>query len=434
MKLKVEREFAAELELLYRRRQFGIKPGIGPMRRMCEIMEYPQQRYGVIHIAGTNGKGSTAAIIASILQAAGLKTGLYTSPHLVRFNERIRVDGKELDDAELAGILHDCEAVAEQLQSESGHEATFFEIATLLAFEAFRRNGVRLAVIETGLGGRLDATNVVTPLVSVITGIALDHMAYLGSSLTDIAIEKGGIIKNSRPVVVGPQSDEAIAKLREIAIERQSALVAASEAVSVAPVAEKLSGQKVCFETVGGWGGTVNLPLAGAHQRENFATALAAVETLFDLLGIPLDPKIVKKGAEAVVWPGRGQLLQEDPVVIADAAHNPAGAKALVALLKSCGVRRAGIVLGLCDDKDAPGIVRILTEVAGRVWVVPIPGGRGMTTDKLLALVESFQLDAEVSESPMVALDQAREWARAESLPVVVTGSIFLLGEVLKKA
>jgi len=195
--LKQEDRTALDVALarLYSRRQFGIKLGLAPVQRMCELLGHPEQQYGVIHVAGTNGKGSVSATISSILQSAGLSVGLYTSPHLVRFNERFRVNGKSLSDADLVDALAVCEQAADTVREEQEHEATFFEITTVLAFECFRRAGVKVAVIETGLGGRLDATNVVTPVLSVITSIARDHAAHLGDTLEEIAGEKAGIIK-----------------------------------------------------------------------------------------------------------------------------------------------------------------------------------------------------------------------------------------------
>jgi dihydrofolate synthase/folylpolyglutamate synthase len=420
----------AALDRLYQRRQFGIKLGLAPVQRMCELLGNPEQQYGVIHVAGTNGKGSVSAIIASILQASGLKVGLYTSPHMVRFNERIRVDGVDLSDSELVDALADCEVAAEQVLAEQGHEATFFEITTVLAFECFRRAGVSMAVLETGLGGRLDATNVVTPLVSVITRIAMDHSQHLGDTLAAIAGEKAGIIKEGRPVVIAPQEESARGELQRVADASQAPLTCASDAVSVERIGGDLHGQRVRYSSSIGLSGTALFPLLGDHQLENLGVALAAVEVLFCAIGVPLEAAAVKAGVENVRWRGRCELLSEDPCILADAAHNPDGAKSLVKVLRRNGIRHVGLVLGMCGDKDVMDVVRDLVGVARRVWVVPIANERSIDPEKLLRIVRSYGVDAE-SSSLAEAMRSAGVWARNEGAPIVIAGSIFLLGEVL---
>ncbi len=432
--MKQEDRTALDVALarLYSRRQFGIKLGLAPVQRMCELLGHPEQQYGVIHVAGTNGKGSVSATISSILQSAGLSVGLYTSPHLVRFNERFRVNGKSLSDADLVDALAVCEQAADTVREEQEHEATFFEITTVLAFECFRRAGVKVAVIETGLGGRLDATNVVTPVLSVITSIARDHAAHLGDTLEEIAGEKAGIIKKGRPVVSAPQEASAGDVLRKVAISKSAPFISTLDAVEIQRVSGDLSGQKIRFETADGVAGTVQYPLLGDHQLENLGVAIAATEQFFSILGVPLEGDVVKAGVRQVSWCGRFQLLKESPVMIADAAHNPAGADALVATLKRNGIKHAGVVLGVCDDKDAEGVVRRLAAMASRVWVVPIPNERSMPTEKLVRLVRSFDVD--VSSATLDAgIEAAEAWALERDLPLVITGSIFLLGAVLPR-
>lgn len=419
------------LQRLYQRRQFGIKLGLDPVRRMCELLGNPEREYGVIHVAGTNGKGSVCAMIASVLQASGLKTGLYTSPHLVRFNERICVDGVPLPDSELADALAVCENAADRVLDEQGHEVTFFEITTVLAFECFKRAGVKLAVIETGLGGRLDATNVVMPLVSAITNISKDHTMHLGESFAEIAAEKGGIIKNGRPVVIAPQVDEdVVACLKDIALAKNAPVTMADMAVSVSCLSGDLYGQKVRYETSNGLSGTVKLALPGDHQLENMGVALGVVEILYNMLGVELDDQIVKRGFENVRWRGRCQVLKDDPLTLVDAAHNPAGAKALVSVLKRNKIKNVGIVLGMCADKDAMGVVKELASVARKIWVVPVPNERNMPREKLVKIVKSYGMEVEAL-SIEDALVAAEGWAKECGSLIVITGSLFLLGEVV---
>ncbi|HAS82754.1 MAG TPA: bifunctional folylpolyglutamate synthase/dihydrofolate synthase [Verrucomicrobia bacterium] len=422
----------AALERLYSRQKFGIKLGLEAVRRLCELTGNPQQRMAMVHVAGTNGKGSVSAMIEAVLRQTGLRTGLYTSPHMVRFNERIRIHGVDISDAALAEALAACEAAADQVGREQGYEVTFFEITTVLAFLCFLQAGVEVAVLETGMGGRLDATNVVDPQVSVITRIAMDHEVYLGNTLAAVASEKAGIIKPARPVVASPQDPEAEAVLRRVALENRSVYVASGEVASVQRVSGDLAGQKVRCETGNGWAGTVWLPLIGPHQLENLGTALAALEQVFETLGVEVPFKTVKDGLASVRWRGRFERLCEDPVVIADAAHNPSGAETLVAALRSQGLKRVGLVVGVCADKDVMGVVRLLSGVARRVWTVPIPNPRSLPSSELAGLfrqagIEDVQAVADVG----IALREAEAWARDARMPVIVAGSIFLLGEVL---
>ena len=433
--MSAKEDLERRLERLYRRRQFGIKPGLAAVERLCELLGNPQHKYGVIHVAGTNGKGSVCALIESILCESGISTGLYTSPHLVRFNERFRINGREIDDRELADVLDECEAAAEQVRAESGRDATFFEIATVLAFECFCRAGVKLAVVETGLGGRLDATNVVMPLVSVITGISREHTAWLGDSIEEIAAEKCGIIKPGCPVVAALQPEEAARRvIGAVAGERGCRLVPAAEAVGVRRVSGDLAGQKIRLESVGGLALTAQLSLIGEHQLENCATAVASVEVLFNLLGDEIDPLAVKAGLEKVSWPGRCQLLRNDPPVIVDAAHNPAGARALVKTLRGNGVRRAVIVLGMCRDKDVAGVLGELAAIAAGVYIVPLANERGMPPEELAAVASARGLPAMAAAGLAEGLSAAEMAAKQKNLPLVITGSLFLLAEVLKNA
>jgi len=429
--MQAKKALETALERLYQRHTFGIKLGLDAVRRLCELTGNPQDTFAVVHVAGTNGKGSVSAMVEAVLRQAGLRTGLYTSPHMVRFNERIRIGGQDITDGELVETLAICEAAAEQVGREQQHEVTFFEITTVMAFLCFQRAGVQIAVLETGLGGRLDATNVVLPLVSVITRIAMDHEAYLGNTLTAVAGEKAGIIKPGRPVVCGPQAPEAEAVLRQTAAACGAPYIAATDAAAVRRTGGDLTGQKVHGETTAGWSGTAWLPLAGAHQLENLGIALATLEIVVSALGIDLAFQTVRDGLASVRWRGRFEWLREHPVVIADAAHNPSGAGTLVATLKTQGLKRVALVTGMCGDKDAAGVVRLLAGVARRVWAVPIANARSLPPAELAALFAQDGVEATAMVSVADALREAETWALAENTAVIVTGSIFLLGEVL---
>ncbi len=419
------------LERLYLRQTFGVKPGLEPIGKLCKQIGNPQEKFAVVHVAGTNGKGSVCAMIESVLRQTGLRTGLYTSPHMVRFNERIRIGGQETDDKELTAVLNLCEEAATGLAPSLNHEATFFEVATAMAFSCFQRAGVQIAVVETGMGGRLDATNIVLPLISVITRIAMDHEAYLGDTIEAIAAEKAGIIKQGRPLVAGPQDPEAEHILRKTAIDRNALFIDAARTVSVKRLDQTAEGQKVLIETAGGWSGSIHMPLHGSYQLENLMTTLAALEEIFSLLEINIPFPVIRKGIANVQWRGRFEILRQNPMVIADAAHNPSGAKALADTLKSLHIKRVALVTGMCADKDVRSVTRILAGTAGRVWTVPIPNPRFLAPAELAQSFRQAGVDALAHDHLRDALREAESWASDHNTAVVIAGSIFLLGEVL---
>lgn len=425
------RDLTSSLEKLFALHTFGIKPGLDTERELLARLANPQDRFAVIHIAGTNGKGSVSAMLDAVLRTAGYRVGLYTSPHLVRFNERIRVGGHSITDEELAELFDLMEPQAQAVKAATGREATFFEFTTALAFEYFRRKNVQLAVVETGMGGRLDATNVVTPLLSVITRIGLEHTEYLGATIEAIAGEKAGIIKAGRPVVCGAMPAGARDVIRAAAGERGALLVDATETAVVRRVSQSLAGQKLALSTGTRDYGTVTMSFLGKHQIENCATALAALETILDA-GVPVSEEAVRQGLAAARWPARLQVLSELPPVLLDGAHNPDGARVLaVALRELFGKRPVGLVWGMCGDKDALGFAKALGGRVKRCWAVPLRSERGVDPAKLALLACGEGWVAETRRLPE-ALDQARAWAAEEGGGVCIAGSLFLAGEVLE--
>jgi dihydrofolate synthase/folylpolyglutamate synthase len=420
---------------LFARRRFGIKPGLDVVRAMLAELGDPHRTFPVLHVAGTNGKGSVCVLAASILQALGLRTGLTTSPHLVRFNERFRVDGRDIEDAALLDLAARVEDVAARVQDRLGQEPTFFECSMAMAFEYFRQEGVDASVVEVGLGGRLDATNVVTPVATAITRISREHEQILGAGIPTIAGEKAGIIKPGVPVICGANAGEALAVIARVARERGAPLVLASEAASVAAVAADLDGQKVRLQTQDNDYGTLTLPLAGPHQLENLATAILLVERAAEALGIELTRKAAKAGIEATRWPGRLTVVERDPPVIVDGAHNPGAGEALAAACrKLLGRAPVGLVMGMCADKDEHEFMRPFTGVAARMWTVPIRSERNMPAERIRAAAAACGIAAEARPTVAEALREAREWARAAGGAVVVAGSLYLAGEVLAAA
>jgi len=427
-------DLTGRLEALFQRRTFGIKPGLEVEQALLEAMGHPERAYASIHVAGTNGKGSICAMIAAVLEKAGFPTGLYTSPHLVRFHERMRVNGVSVTDAELLALWEKGEEAERRAFPSGERTATFFEFTTALAFEFFRRRGVRVAVIEVGMGGRLDATNVLEPLVSVIAPVGLDHQAYLGPDLSSIAREKCGIIKAGRPVIYAQTDPEAEAVILRSAAERGSRAVNAAEWARVTRQRQTLDGQRIRIETANADYGLMRLPLLGRHQLLNVAAAVTALEVAFGELGLPLSTNTVQAGLESVRWPGRLQILGRDPLLLLDGAHNPPAAAVLAnALREIVGRRPVGLVCGMCEDKDQQGFFSVLASRLRRVWTVPLRTPRSSDPEALARLARQRGLEAEAEATLTEAREKAVRWAREEGGAVCLAGSLFLVGEVLEQ-
>jgi len=419
------------LQRLDVRGTFGICPGLDMERDILSALGNPERSYPCIHVAGTNGKGSVCAMLASVLRAVGLRTGLYVSPHLVRFNERIQVDGREASDAELEAVALAVEEAERGVAARLGKPATYFEFSTAMMFEHFRRTKVDIAVLETGMGGRWDATNVVTPVVSVITPVGLDHVAYLGPDVASIAAEEAGIIKSGRPVVSSRQHPDAADVIRRTVTAHGARLVRTEDAVAVRRKSEDWDGQRVTVEHADGWSASVCLPLIGDHQLENLATVVAVTGVLGEL-GMTIPGKALVSGVEGTVWPGRMQVLHRDPPVLLDGGHNPPAGEAVAAFLRR---RLKGtplaLVVGMCRDKDAAGYLAHFRGLVRRCWTAPIQTDRSLSAAELA--VAARTICSEVAESSSVAegMRQALEWARQVGGAVCVAGSLYLVGEVL---
>jgi dihydrofolate synthase/folylpolyglutamate synthase len=426
---------ARVLDRFYRRAAHGIKPGLERIRALLDVLDAPEHRFLSVHVAGTNGKGSVCAMIESVLRAAGVRTGLYTSPHLVRFNERIRVEGRPIDDDALAPLLERAETAAVRAETSGGWgETTFFELATAAAFRHFADEAVQVAVIETGMGGRWDATNVVRPLVSVITDIAFDHMEYLGTTLAAIAGEKAGIIKPGRPVVCGVTDPGARSVVRAEA-ERQGAPFA-EEAGGVSvrrSGAPDWSGQRVEIDTPSGRIPRLRLPLLGDHQLANTALAVGALQEIAETAGVEIAPAAWRRGLESVAWPARLQVVERDPPVLIDGAHNLHGARALADTLDAlAGGKPVGLVCGVLADKDFSGMARLLASRCRRVWAVPVRNERALDPGRWASELRRAGAETVASAPLDAAWNEARAWARKAGGIVCAAGSLYLAGEILE--
>ena len=425
------------------------------MRVLLEALEEPQRRFSGVLIAGTNGKGSTAATLAAILDAAGLRTGLYTSPHLVRINERIRISGEPIADDEFA-LLHDVvERTAERLVSEGDlpWHPSFFEMLTAMAFEYFARAKVGIAVLEVGMGGRLDATNVIDPVLSIITDISLDHQKFLGNTIAEIAREKTGIIRPGGLVVTLPQSPEANDVIGNAILEQNARVVSAVRNVPpVSPAAARTESRANAENGKPPEAGASHLlsryplevlgkqilvesPLVGRHQLRNLALAITGAEELSGA-GFTVTAEAIERGIREARWPGRFQVLPAKegwPEIVLDVAHNPAGAWALRAAISACyGERPFTIIFGAMRDKAISEMAEILFPLSERVIATQAENPRSASTEEIR--IAAQRTGTEILESSDVpsALHQARELAGNAGV-VVVTGSIYVVGEVMRE-
>lgn len=422
------------LDLLFRRTAHGIRPGLEVSQAILERIGHPQRAFPVIHVAGTNGKGSVCALVENMLRVAGYRTALYTSPHLIQFNERIRVNGVCITDTELAALLEEIVPMADRACRDAGlREATFFELSTVIAFEHFRRNEVQIGVIETGMGGRWDATNVVEPCVTAISRIDWDHMNYLGASMEGIAGEKAGIIKRGVPVICGPMGEDALRIVTDAARTRGAVCIPSAERVSIQRLAETLRGQKIAIETENGRYPRMSLPLLGDHQLENAAIAVLLAETLSDTTEWAVDPEAIRRGIERVYWPARCQVLDPDPVTILDVAHNPGGARALAGTLDRLRARQElGLIVGFLADKDARGFMECFRGRVARCWATPIRNERAMTSAAVASTCAEAGITA-IERDPGAAWTEARAWAASGDRWICIAGSLYLAGEILRQ-
>ena len=423
----------AKLTYLYSRTGGStVKLGLDTTLALLRALEDDPLKLPCVHVAGTNGKGSVSAMIESVLRELGLRTALYTSPHLIRFNERIRVAGAPIPDKDLIRLLDDVER-ADQLQSarEGGRIGTFFELTTAVALKWFLKQQVQMAVLETGMGGRLDSTNVALPLLAVLTEIGMEHTAFLGDTLEKVAAEKAGIIKPGRPVVTGKQRPAVMKVIEAKAREAGAPLLRADERVSVRRLSQDLEGQVLSFETAEGAWAPVRLPLLGDFQLANSSLAIAALEWMREALGLPLTPEVIRAGLEKTRWPGRCQVVSRDPVFLVDVAHNPDAAAALAAFLKKFrGDQPVALICGMLADKDAAGFFRLLRPVVDACVLVPLDSERNMPMERLLAAAKAAKLPAAEGLMP-AAVKNAQKWAKKNNGIVVAAGSLYLASAVL---
>jgi dihydrofolate synthase/folylpolyglutamate synthase len=413
------------IQFLYDLRLFGAKFGLENTFQLAALAGNPHQKLRFLHVAGTNGKGSTCAMLESIYRASGLRVGLFTSPHLVSFRERIQVDRRWIGEDDVVRLVGELKPLLKSFPD--AHHPTFFEVVTVLALKFFAEQHCDLVIWETGLGGRLDATNIVTPLASVITNIQFDHQPWLGDTLGKIAAEKAGIIKPGVPVITATEEPEALAVIEQTAREKNAPLTQVRSSESGVRNSE--------------------LPLPGEHQKTNAALALATVEILQSQ--IPVAEEKIRAGLANVNWPGRLQLVTRGTgqKILLDGAHNPAGAKTLREALEGTPTSgpasqrpnsiRAGpeagapitIILGVLQDKDWRPICEILAPLAGHIYAVPVSSERSANPQELAEACRKLNPAAEITACP--SLGDALDKSAGDEF-VVITGSLYLVGEALE--
>jgi dihydrofolate synthase/folylpolyglutamate synthase len=426
-------------DLLDRVGELGLQPRLAPTRRVVELLGDPQRAYPIVHITGTNGKTSTSRMIESILRAHGLRTGLLTSPHLVRVNERIVIDGEPISNESLVNNWQDIQPYVAMVDAEldAAGEArlTFFEAFTALAFASFADAPVDVAVIEVGMGGEWDSTNVGDGQVAVFTPISLDHTARLGSTISAIARTKSGIIKPAASVVSALQTADALAELERAAELTESTLSVQGTAFSLLSNAVAVGGQVIAVKGLAGTYSDLFLPLFGDHQAQNAAVAIAAVEAFLGGGTQPLAQDVVEEGLATATSPGRLQVIGIEPTVIIDAAHNPHGAEALAKAIGSYFTfDDVTVVLGVLADKDARGIIRALAPIATKFQVTQSSSERAIPAERLEELVAELTESGVSHEFGVLesAIDEARRGASAaRRRAVLVTGSIKMIGDAL---
>ena len=405
------------------------KPGLERISDFCRKIGNPQRNYFIIHIAGTNGKGSVSNMLAAVLQQAGYQVGLYTSPHLADFRERIRVNGEMISKQKVVNFVN------KYHKNMKEAELSFFEMTTALAFDYFAQSDVEVAVIETGLGGRLDATNIVIPAVSVITNIGLEHTEYLGDSMPKIAREKGGIIKKSIPVIVGEKNSAYNLVLEDIAVDLRSTIIYAPEAFECRKQYNEAEYQVFdMIRTRDNQQYTLRLPLLGEYQRQNLTTVCAIADFLHENTPLSISRRAFVEGLRECTaitgFRGRWDILSTSPMTICDTAHNAHGLERVAEQLAKVECNNLYCVMGFCEDKDIKSILALMPKKAHYIFT-RADSRRAATTETLAALATEFELDFECCDSVKAAVEVAKDKMGANDA-LFIGGSTFVVAEVLE--
>ena len=422
MKFREAMEYVAGLG------KFGFNFGLGRIEELLNRLGKPQLELNIIHVGGTNGKGSTTVMLAAILQEAGYRVGVFTSPHLHSYTERFRINGVNIPEESTAALIFELRPYLEAMVAEGFEHPTEFEVATALAFLYFYREKVDYLVLEVGLGGSIDSTNVAMPLVSVITNVAMDHMDYLGHTIREIAGVKAGIIKPGVPVVTAAEG-EGLEVIEEVSRKNKSRLIQVGQDVTWEHISLSSTEQRFTIRGRRGVYENLTLYLIGRHQQINAATAVAAAEILLEL-GVSISIAAVRQGLAATRWPGRLEIMRREPLVIIDGAHNFDGARALrLALEETFPGRSIVLLIGMLGDKERARVASELVPLARAVVVTRPNSPRAGNWQKLALEAERYTPEVYIIEDIGNALDKALSLTGSEEL-VCVTGSLYMVAEV----
>ncbi len=406
------------LNTIYKLRRYGIILGLSTIRKILQGLGNPQDTFNSIHVAGTNGKGSIASALATILHVSGYKVGLYTSPHLVRFNERMCINNRHVSDEDVVASYEAVKSV-----HHGSREPTFFEFATAMALYEFGRQKVDWAVIETGMGGRLDATNIIKPALSIITNISLEHKIYLGNTIAEITREKGGIIKNNVPVVTGVKQKNAISVLKTIADSKSAQLYRFGDAFRV----RRNNGAFNYFGLENVWR-NIHTGLLGNHQINNAALVLASCEIL-NKNNLDLTPQNIKDGLVQNKWPGRLEIVSWSPLILLDGAHNFIAARNLAGYLsENLSDRNITLVVGILDDKPCAAMLKSLIPFCSRVILTSPKIDRALPPEKLYPMAKEMISDIHIIPDVDKAVIHAIETASPKDA-ICIAGSLYVVGE-----
>jgi len=404
-------------------RKGGYKPGLDRISFMLGEAGNPQEKFKTVHIGGTNGKGSTAAFLDSILQSNGLKTGRFTSPHLHHYGERMMINSRPMDDSTLMQLVLEAKPIIEKVEENTGEgPPSFFEVTTFLAFYYFGREKIDIGVIEVGLGGRLDATNILKPILTAITNVGLEHTQFLGDTIEKIAKEKAGIIKKNVPIITGATSP-AVEVIKARAAEKKSPFVSLQQDYSWERQEQRLEGQKFNLNTPFREYKNLFIPLAGRHQMENAVLAVALAEKM------DLSEERIRKGLQKAYWPGRLEVAGFQPLILLDGAHNPSGFETLTSFLEDeFPGKKVVFVLSFLKDKDVNPFLERIEDNAQTVIFTRVDNFRAASPWALREMASNENIPMEVIPKIGEALDRAREIAGPGGI-VCLTGSLYAVGE-----
>jgi dihydrofolate synthase/folylpolyglutamate synthase len=416
--------YSETLDWLFSLEHMGVKLGLDNVKELLHRLGNPQDEFRSVHVAGTNGKGSVSAMLASVLREQGYRTGLYTSPHMVDFRERILCGRELISEVELAKLAMEVKGQWEEMERTTGTIPTFFEVTTAMAFLHFADRGIEEAVIEVGMGGRLDATNVINPDCSIITSISMEHTQYLGNTLGLIAAEKAGIIKPGVPVVTAADQPEVLDVIKRVALAKVAPVRIVSKDVDYRLISATLEGTLV---ELGGLSVPVKLPLLGGYQAVNAATAYAAALEL-DRTNVEVQEEAIIAGLENVRWPGRLELVQGRPMIVLDATHTPDGARKVALEFNGLFGRSMTLVIGVLNDKDLVGVVGPFARIAKKAIATAPATERAYPAAMVAQVLDRDLNSVEIEPSIPRAIQRAIEITEANGV-ILITGSIYTIGE-----